>query len=179
MLKIIDSKLPYFDDRAEETTIDTLVIHSMYAKGTNNELDEKNCIRLLEQHKVATHYLIGRRGRIFRLVDEVKRAWHAGQSKMPFSDDQREGVNQFSIGVELVGYEDTAFTKSQYRSLCALTAEISSRHPIRAIVGHSDIAPGRKSDPGEGFRWASFMRELKKHGVDIAQFRLLNRTQES
>lgn len=105
--------------------------------------------------RVSAHYMIEEDGRIFRLVREEFRAWHAG---VAFWRGERD-VNSRSIGVELVnpghefGYR--AFPRPQMEALIGLAADIVSRHPIpaRNVVGHSDIAPRRKCDPGEKFDW--------------------------
>ncbi|MCI5150640.1 MAG: hypothetical protein D3916_14860, partial [Candidatus Electrothrix sp. MAN1_4] len=88
---------------------------------------------------------------------EDKKAWHAGISTMP--EDGREVVNDFSIGIELIGTEETDFTEAQYKALALLTKEILSRHPLQYIYGHCDIAPGRKTDPW-GFDWSRYQRNI-------------------
>lgn len=116
---------------------------------------------IFEAYGVSAHYTIARDGTIARLVAENDRAWHAGKSTMP--TDGREGVNAFSIGIELmashpdddptvVTFED-AYTEPQYAALNALIADICTRHNITAVVGHDEIAPGRKTDPGPLFQW--------------------------
>ena len=105
--------------------------------------------------KVSAHYLIEEDGRVFRLVDEANRAWHAGESHWRGIDD----VNSASVGIELVnpghelGYRP--FPEAQMQALLPLMNEIVGRHAITRgnIVGHSDIAPARKMDPGELFDW--------------------------
>ena len=105
--------------------------------------------------KVSAHYVVEEDGRIFALVPEQKRAWHAGISHWR----GRDGLNDVSIGIEIVnpghefGYRP--FPKAQMKALATLCREILSRHPIpaRNVVGHSDIAPDRKEDPGELFDW--------------------------
>lgn len=116
---------------------------------------------IFEAYGVSAHYTIARDGTVARLVAENDRAWHAGKSVMP--NDGREGVNAFSIGIELmashpdddptvVTFED-AYTEAQYAALNALIADICSRHNITSVVGHDEIAPGRKTDPGPLFQW--------------------------
>lgn len=112
-------------------------------------------------YKVSSHYMIDRDGTIVRLVDDNNVAWHAGKSKMP--TDGREGVNGFSIGIELtashpaddpsVKTPEDAYTAAQYESLNKLIAHLCKEHPITAVVGHDEIAPGRKTDPGPLFQW--------------------------
>lgn len=111
--------------------------------------------------RVSAHYLIARDGTVVRLVDEDDRAWHAGQSRMPV--DGRTGVNDFSIGIELVSSHpdddptvrtpEEAYTDAQYAALAWLLSEVCTRQPIEWVVGHDEIAPGRRSDPGPLFRW--------------------------
>jgi AmpD protein len=96
-------------------------------------------------------------GTVWQSVPENKKAWHAGVSRMP--EDGREGVNTFSIGIELIGSEDTDFTETQYQSLALLTENILSRHPVRYIYGHCDVAPGRKTDPW-GFDWLRYQEDV-------------------
>ncbi|HEY0879688.1 MAG TPA: 1,6-anhydro-N-acetylmuramyl-L-alanine amidase AmpD [Zeimonas sp.] len=100
--------------------------------------------------RVSAHFLVRRRGELLQFVDTRARAWHAGVSR--FLD--RERCNDFSIGVELEGDESHRFTEAQYRRLRFLIAALRERHPLRWLAGHSDIAPGRKRDPGMHFDWA-------------------------
>jgi AmpD protein len=165
--------LPHFDARLTGTVVDALVIHSMFSPGAGDEFSPENCINLLDKHKVAAHYILSRRGQIWKLVDENNRAWHAGDSKLPFADDSRQGVNAFSIGVELIGSDKSGFTKSQYSKLAKLTKDILTRHPIRIIVGHEHIAPTRKQDPGPNFNWPLFKKCLGALGLNESKFRFV------
>jgi AmpD protein len=96
-------------------------------------------------------------GIVWQLVPEDKKAWHAGISIMP--EDGREGVNDFSIGIELINAEHIDFTQPQYSAVARLTKEILSRHPVRYIYGHCDIAPDRKTDPW-GFDWSRYQHDV-------------------
>ena len=147
------SLLPHANLRPPGTAIDTIVVHSMYAPGSLMPLSAGSAITLLDQHGVASHYLIDRIGSLWTLVPESLRAWHAGESRMPFSDDERTGVNDFSIGVELLARPEQNFSAAQYNALRTLCFELMLRYPIKAIVGHDQIAPGRKTDPGKLFDW--------------------------
>ncbi|MCI5046818.1 MAG: N-acetylmuramoyl-L-alanine amidase [Aquisalinus sp.] len=148
-LAIIDQPSPNFDARPDG--IDTLVLHY-----TGMETGAAALERLCDPAaKVSAHYLVEEDGRIFRLVPEEKRAWHAGVSHWQGSD----GVNDSSVGIEIVhpghewGYRP--FAEQQIKSVLQLVAEICARHnisPLR-VVGHSDVAPERKEDPGEFFPW--------------------------
>ena len=108
--------------------------------------------------KVSAHFLIRRRGELVQFVPCSGRAWHAGESTWK----GRAQCNDFSIGVELEGTGEAPFTAAQYRQLARLTRALKARYPIRAVVGHSDIAPGRKGDPGPHFEWGRFRTLIRK-----------------
>jgi len=99
--------------------------------------------------KVSSHFLIRRDGRVIQYVSADDRAWHAGNS----SFCGREKCNDYSIGIELEGSDDTPFTAAQYAALAALTVALQSRYPLADVQGHEHIAPGRKTDPGPLFDW--------------------------
>ena len=147
---ILHIDIRHFDDR--KSKIDTIIIHSCFAPDAQDPFCPQESISLFNQCKVSAHYLISRDGNILNLVPEENRAWHAGVSKLPFPDDPREAVNDFSIGIELIGEND--FTEAQYLSLIDLINKIKTRHDIKYILGHNHIAPDRKVDPGENFDWA-------------------------
>jgi len=114
--------------------------------------------REIAAQRVSAHALIRRDGQIVQYVPFGERAWHAGQSAYR----GRTGCNDFSIGVELEGTDDTPYTDAQYQALAALTAALLAAYPsltTQAIAGHSDVAPGRKTDPGPSFDWAR-LRDL-------------------
>lgn len=142
---------PNFDDRPDDAPIDMLVLHYTGMESAAAALD-----RLCDPvAKASAHYVIDEDGRVTALVDEGKRAWHAGVAAWRGEAD----VNGRSVGVELVnpghefGYRD--FPDAQMAALEELAAAILARHPIPAcnVVGHSDVAPARKADPGERFDW--------------------------
>jgi AmpD protein len=117
----------------------------------------------LEGLKVSAHYFIDRKGKVIELVDPDQMAWHAGVS----SFEGREGCNPFSIGIELEGSPNHPFTEGQYRSLKELCLLLMERYPLitpERIVGHSDIAPGRKEDPGRFFAWGRLRDALRDKG---------------
>jgi len=89
-----------------------------------------------------------------QFVDCSARAWHAGASAF----DGRSNCNDFSIGIELEGTDERPYTSNQYRMLSRLIAALRARYPIRDVAGHSDIAPGRKTDPGPAFDWRRVRR---------------------
>ncbi len=109
--------------------------------------------------RVSSHLLIRRDGELLQFVDLGERAWHAGAS----SHCGRENCNDYSVGIELEGTDDTPYTEQQYDVLAAVTLALQQAYPGMSgerIVGHSDIAPGRKTDPGPAFDWARFRRGL-------------------
>ena len=100
--------------------------------------------------QVSAHFLIRRDGKLVQFVSCLNRAWHAGVSIW----NGRERCNDFSVGIELEGSDFEVFENEQYKTLKALIASITSTYPIQAVVGHSDIAPIRKTDPGPYFDWS-------------------------
>jgi len=112
--------------------------------------------------RVSAHVVIRREGAVTQYVPFGMRAWHAGQSQY----QGRSACNDFSIGIELEGTDDIPYTDAQYASLAALIAALLATYPTLAaerITGHSDIAPGRKTDPGPAFDWARLRRLLAEH----------------
>jgi N-acetyl-anhydromuramoyl-L-alanine amidase len=106
----------------------------------------------LRDLRVSSHFLIRREGEVLQFVPCTMRAWHAGPSIW----QGRERCNDFSIGVELEGADDVAYGERQYERLAELTVLLRGCHPIVDIVGHADIAPGRKTDPGPAFDWGRY-----------------------
>ena len=164
-------KSPNFNFRPDGIAIKLLVIHciSLPAKNyQNNYVEDFFCNKLdtnkhnfeqLKGLKVSSHLYIKRTGEIIQFVNLDYRAWHAGQSSWQSVSD----CNNFSIGIELQGCEDSTFTKQQYQTLTATTLEIQRHYPLitnENIVGHSDIAPNRKTDPGKYFDWQFYLSSL-------------------
>lgn len=113
------------------------------------------------EHEVSAHYLVSEAGEVIRLVDEDKRAWHAGAGAWGDVTD----VNSRSIGIELDNPGDRAFAEAQMVALEALLADLIERHdiPPERVIGHSDMAPGRKTDPGPLFDW----QRLARSGLSV------------
>jgi len=105
--------------------------------------------------RVSAHFLVGRDGALTQFVSCRDRAWHAGRSQW----EGRTACNDFSIGIELEGSEFEPYTGAQYATLWPLQAALYGAYPVRATRGHSEIAPGRKSDPGPLFDWARIWRD--------------------
>ena len=165
---------PNFDERPDGAVIELLVVHNISLPPGqfggpgiidlfNNRLDPDAhpYYRQIADAKVSSHFLIRRDGELIQFVPCSLRAWHAGQSEWR----GRGRCNDFSIGVELEGADDRAFTDSQYAMLAKLAAALLGEYPIKDCVGHSDIAipTGRKTDPGPFFDWDRF-RSLMKSG---------------
>lgn len=163
---------PNCDARPMGLSPDLLVIHNISLPpeqfgGSDIERLFTNCLdpeahpyfAEISDLKVSSHLLIDREGRVIQFVSLNDRAWHAGISCW----QGRESCNDYSIGIELEGSDTQKFTKAQYQSLVEATKAIQAIYPnIRAdrIVGHSDIAPGRKTDPGPFFDWNGFRKSL-------------------
>ncbi|MFT4520354.1 MAG: AmpD protein [Halioglobus sp.] len=123
------------------------------------DCDEHPFFEEIRGVRVSSHLLIQRDGGVVQFVNFFERAWHAGQS----SFHGRDNCNDFSIGVELEGTDDEAYTAVQYSTLTAITGVLIDHYPAMStekIVGHSDIAPGRKTDPGPAFSWQRYRKEL-------------------
>lgn len=154
---------PNCDDRPDTSDIELLVIHGISLPPKEyggdyidqlftNTLDKNEHPYFADIHhlRVSSHLLINREGEVTQYVPFIKRAWHAGVS----SFCGREQCNDFAIGIELEGCDDEAYSDAQYKTLAEVTGILCQRwQKIRKdrIVGHSDIAPGRKTDPGPAF----------------------------
>jgi len=160
---------PNHDARPRDVAIDLLVIHAIsLPPGTfggpgieqlfTNRLDPAGHpdYREIAGLRVSSHFLIRRDGSLVQFVPCGRRAWHAGVSVW----QGRERCNDFSIGVELEGTDERPFEDAQYAQLTALTQALRRRYPLGDLVGHSDIAPGRKTDPGPCFDWARYRNTL-------------------
>ena len=152
---------PNHDARPPGGVIDMLILHYTGMRSGEEALQALRD----KTRKVSAHYLIEEDGRVFSLVEESRRAWHAGESCWRGERD----INARSIGIELVnpghewGYR--GFPEAQMHALTELAREIRARHPIpnRNVLGHSDVAPLRKQDPGELFDWPT----LAEAGVGL------------
>ena len=162
---------PNFNQRPEQTEIQLIVVHnislppSQFGGGYieqffQNQLDWSvhPYFQTIEGMQVSAHVLILRTGEVLQFVNFKDRAWHAGRS----SYLGKVECNDYSIGIELEGSDDSAFEDVQYQSLVDVTVALQQAYPqIRQhIAGHSDIAPGRKTDPGEIFQWHYFRKLL-------------------
>ena len=165
LLRALQISSPNQDERPQGTVVSLLVVHNISLPpgefgGTGvvdlflNRLDPDAhpfyCgLRGLE---VSSHFFIRRDGALIQFVPCERRAWHAGVSRWR----GRERCNDFSIGIELEGSDDLAFSEPQYAELARLTRDLYTRYPLQDIAGHADIAPGRKTDPGPCFDWTRY-----------------------
>ncbi len=163
---------PNCDARPDHCDISLVVIHSISLPPGNfggpwieklftNQLppDEHPYFETIKDFRVSAHMLINREGELQQFVPFNQRAWHAGASCY----EGREACNDFSIGIELEGTDDSAFNDIQYRKLAELVAALEKTYPSidrQRLTGHSDIAPGRKTDPGTGFDWVKLRQYL-------------------
>jgi N-acetylmuramoyl-L-alanine amidase len=156
-VRVFDAPSPNQDDRPAGTPVDTIVLHY-----TGMTSAEAALARLCDAAaRVSSHYLVEEDGKVWRLVAEERRAWHAGVSFWR----GHTALNDRSIGIEIAnpghehGYRD--FPVMQMAAVCDLCLHILSRHPVpaRNVVAHSDVAPERKEDPGERFDWEGLARE--------------------
>ncbi|HSN17642.1 MAG TPA: 1,6-anhydro-N-acetylmuramyl-L-alanine amidase AmpD [Gammaproteobacteria bacterium] len=159
---------PHQDERPSGTEVDLLVIHGISLPpgefggpwierlfmGTL-PADAHPYFKDIAGLRVAAHLLIRRDGTLVQFVPFHKRAWHAGKSAF----QGRETCNDFSIGIEIEGDDATPYESAQYQALASVTSALLRAYPgitTARIVGHSDIAPGRKTDPGPAFDWARY-----------------------
>jgi len=161
---------PNCDERPPGSAIELLIIHhislppgefggSGIVEFFTNRLDPEAhpYFASIAEVKVSAHFLVRRDGGLIQFVPCAKRAWHAGDS----SWKGKTRCNDFSIGIEMEGTGEIPFTEAQYGRLTGLTRALLAHYPIADIVGHSDVAPGRKSDPGPHFDWARYRAMVK------------------
>lgn len=156
------AKCAHWDERPQGETINLIVIHNIslpprvfrgdavekfFAGNINPQAHP--FFATIAHLRVSAHFFIRRDGELIQFVNTQKRAWHAGVSRWR----GRERCNDFSIGIEMEGVDDRPYTQRQYQRLRRLIASLQKHYPINAIVGHSDIAPIRKTDPGDSFDW--------------------------
>lgn len=159
---------PNYNERPPGEEISLLVIHNIslppgrYGGGYIEQFFQNRLpiavdpfFEEIKELQVSSHLLIERTGRIVQFVPFSKRAWHAGISEY----QGRDGCNDFSLGIELEGTDDEPYTDIQYKQLAEVTRVIQQRYPaitLDRIVGHCDIAPVRKTDPGPAFDWQKY-----------------------
>lgn len=168
---------PNFSSRPENCDVSLLILHNIslppgkfgaecIKKFFCNRLDlsEHVYFESLKGVEVSAHFLIDRRGGLVQFVSVLDRAWHAGKSEFDGQDD----CNNFSVGIEMEGTDFVPYTDAQYQSVGRLAKALTNFYPsitIDRIVGHSDVAPVRKSDPGPSFDWAKLRHILSDDGI--------------
>ena len=165
----------HFDDRPKDAAPELIVVHCISLPAGefggpwidrlfagNLPPDAHPSFRETAALRVSAHAVIRRDGSITQYVPLGLRAWHAGQSQY----QGRSACNDFSVGIELEGTDETPYTDAQYGSLAGLVSALLATYPTLSaerIAGHSDIAPGRKTDPGPAFEWPRFRQLLAEH----------------
>jgi len=163
---------PHHGERPQGADIDLVVLHAISLP--SGEFEPKHIesffmgsldttlhpdFKTLAGVRVSAHFVVDRAGNITQFVPLSKRAWHAGDSAW----EERPNCNDYSIGIEMIGDEKQPFTQAQYRETARLCRVVMQHFPHisrERIVGHQDIAPGRKWDPGRQWEWARFRRSL-------------------
>ena len=162
---------PNCDERPAGAAVTLLVVHAISLPPrcyggdaierffTNRlEPDAHPYYREIAHLRVSSHFLVRRDGALVQFVPVHGRAWHAGASRWR----GRERCNDFSVGVELEGTEGAPFAPAQYETLAALASALRRALPLRDFAAHSDVAPGRKTDPGSGFDWSAFLARFAR-----------------
>lgn len=170
---------PNCDARPAGCAITLLVIHNIslppgefggeaVAALFTNQLDPSThpYYSTIAHLKVSAHFFIRRDGEVVQFVSCGMRAWHAGVSCW----HGEACCNDFSVGIELEGSDTTPFTDAQYTTLTALSVALSERYPVQGVAGHSDIAAGRKTDPGPCFDWPRYRTALLAAGCNNLDF---------
>jgi len=166
---------PNCDPRPAGTDVSLIVVHGIslppgvfgggdVARLFTNELDPAADPYYpgIAHLRVSAHFFIRRDGELVQFVPCLRRAWHAGVS----SWRGRSGCNDYSVGIELEGTDDLPYQAAQYRRLAQVARALRRRYPIRDMVGHSDVAPGRKTDPGAAFDWLHLGKLLGARPTD-------------
>ncbi|CAG9297950.1 1,6-anhydro-N-acetylmuramyl-L-alanine amidase AmpD [Celerinatantimonas diazotrophica] len=170
---------PFYNERPDPDDISLLVIHCIslprghYRNGQIRRLFTRGVSRHIHPElddvselNVSAHLVIDRTGEVEQFVPLNKRAWHAGVSEY----NGRHNCNDFAIGIELEGTDDSDFCAAQYHALVALTYVIMQTYPNitpQRVVGHSTIAVGRKTDPGSGFNWSHYLALIQQPPTDV------------
>jgi N-acetyl-anhydromuramoyl-L-alanine amidase len=175
---------PNHNARPRGSVVDTVVIHNIQLPPNDfsprwvrafftNHLPAKAhpYFEHIATVRVSAHFYIARNGRVVQCVPLHRRAWHAGTSQLNSPQGVRENLNNTSIGIELAGSDDVPYAPAQYQALRRVLLRLNHDFPLRYVVGHCDIAPGRKTDPGASFDWQCLQTSLPPSVAQGLQFR--------
>jgi N-acetyl-anhydromuramyl-L-alanine amidase AmpD len=157
-LSIINKKVGFGFAVNSNRNINTVVVHSTFNNSGGDKYDIDLVLKQFSTYGVSAHYVIGRDGKVYQLVDEKDNSYHAGKSSLP---DGTINVNSCSIGIEIMTSYTESPTEKQVQSLLVLINGIKKRYEIKYVLRHSDIAPVRKTDPWN-MDWDSFKQKLNK-----------------
>lgn len=155
-LNIVNKKVSFGYASNSNRSINSIIVHSTFNNSGGEKYDIDLVIKQFSTYGVSAHYVIGRNGTIYQLVDENDNSYHAGKSSLP---DGTTNVNSCSIGIEVMTSYTESPTKEQENALLNLIKSIKNRYHIKYVLRHSDIAPGRKTDPWN-FDWDAFKKRL-------------------
>jgi len=142
--QIVQQNVHFGHRKTAGRTIDVIVVHSTFNASGGDRYDKERIIAQFQRYGVVAHYLIDRQGTTYQLVNDHHVAYHAGRSQL---NDGSGSLNNRSLGIELMNDTTDNPTDEQYQALTDLVDLLCSRYPVRQLVRHSDIAPGRKTDP--------------------------------
>ncbi|HRG00532.1 MAG TPA: N-acetylmuramoyl-L-alanine amidase [Bacteroidia bacterium] len=156
-LNIINKKVSFGFASNPGRIVNSVIVHSTFNNSGGDKYDIDLVIKQFSTYGVSAHYVIGRDGKIYQLVDEKDNSYHAGKSSLP---DGTTNVNSCSIGIELMTSYTDSPTEEQNKALLNLINNIKKRYSIKYVLRHSDIAPVRKTDPWN-FDWEAFKKRLE------------------
>jgi N-acetylmuramoyl-L-alanine amidase len=156
-LSIVNKKVSFGFAPNNNRSINTVIVHSTFNNSGGDKYDIDLVLKQFSTYNVSAHYVIGRDGTVYQLVDEKDNSYHAGKSSLP---DGTTNVNSCSIGIEIMTSYTESPTEPQLQSLLMLINNIKQRNTIKYVLRHSDIAPVRKTDPWN-MDWDSFKLQLE------------------
>lgn len=159
-LNIINKKVSFGFAPNSNRSVNSVIVHSTFNNSGGDKYDIDLVLKQFSTYGVSAHYVIGRDGKIYQLVDEKDNSYHAGKSSLP---DGTTNVNSCSIGIEIMTSYTESPTKEQETALLNLITNIKKRYSIKYVLRHSDIAPVRKTDPWN-FDWEAFNLRLNGSG---------------
>ncbi len=159
-LNIVNKKVSFGFAPNSNRNVNAVIVHSTFNNSGGDKYDIDLVIKQFSTYGVSAHYVIGRDGTVYQLVDEKDNSYHAGKSSLP---DGTTNVNSCSIGIELMTSYTESPTEEQNKALLNLINSIKKRYSIKYVLRHSDIAPVRKTDPWN-FDWEAFKKRLEEKG---------------